>query len=608
VVRVRGDRLATALRAVAVASGGMIALVMAFADGGLRDFLRGQAAFLAIQEQDGWFSEIQRYGFLLADIPMGNFAKRSAILVCLVALVWFAVLVTAARVRRVAVPTALWMAGASTALAFAALWLTPSKWSHHFGALAGVGPVFLALLLVCAVPLTRQVLGESRLPVGIVAAAAGSFLVMILLAWRGPNDWAYAWLEGVHHAPFPPAISRLQLSSPVLWVTLFALAAVLLAAPVARRAVGGIRLAALGAVPVVIAASLIGTTVYTVGTFVDAAVKDTPRESIWAQGWADPTGKTCGAAGVVRVYDPGSATPLAAASPAPVVGTATQPPPAPTGRAAAPPAPTAENPAFAENFVTDGYYMGDRPQGSGATQLWGSLLGHDGKALELNLGSMSTGWYTVPAPTPDTAVTVLAAGTLEDGNVLKAVYGRHDGAAVTPAGEQELTDTAHNPAWRTFVLAPPPGADVVRLAAEDRSGALHGWLAFTAPAESHARVLADYVPAGAPVALGWQLAFGYPCLHQPRMINGVTQTPDFAVLYGDGEGLDGLGDGAWVPFRGGAFAQVPRTLSTQQLAVAPGVDPHIEVYAFATPLAPDAYTLTTTQRVTPGATTSTAAG
>jgi hypothetical protein len=610
VVRVPGERLATALRAFAVASGGMIALVMAFADGGLRDFLRGQAAFLAIQNQDGWFSEIQRYNFLLSDIPMGNFAKRSAILVCLVALVWFAVLAMACRMRKVTMPTPLWLAGSTTALAFASLWLTPSKWSHHFGALAGVGPAFLALMLLCAVPLTRRVLGGNRLPIGIAAAAAVSFLVMILLAWRGPNDWAYAWLEGVHHAPFPPAISKVQLSSPVLWVALFALAAVLAAAPVGR-VVGGNRIAVLTAVPVIIVASLAATTAYTVGTFVDAAVRDAPPESIWASGWADPTGATCGAGGVVRVYDPSTAVPLAEASPAPVTGTATRPAPTPAaptgGRApAAPPGPTPANPAFAENFVTDGYYAGNRPQGPGAARVWGSLLGRDGRALELNTGRMSTGWYTLPAATPDAAVTVLGAGTLSDGDTLQAVYARRDG---TPVGEPEdLTDTAHDPSWRTFVLAPPPGAEVVRLAAEDNSGELHGWVGFTAPALSQARVLADYVPAGAPVALGWQLAFGYPCLRQPRMVDGITESPEYAVLWGSGEALNGLGDGAWVPFRGGAFAQVTRSQSMQQLAVVPGVDPHIEVYAFATPLARDAYTLTTAQRVTPGANAAVATG
>ena len=102
---------------------------------------------------------------------------------CLVALVWFAVLAVAARTRRVALPTPLWLTGSTTALAFAALWLTPSKWTHHFGALAGVGSAFLALFLVLAVPITRSVLDSHRLPVGVVAAAGVSFVVAIALGW-----------------------------------------------------------------------------------------------------------------------------------------------------------------------------------------------------------------------------------------------------------------------------------------------------------------------------------------------------------------------------------------------------------------------------------------
>ena len=175
-VAVPGDPAATALRALAVASGGMVAPLLAFVDGGLRDFLRGQAIFLSIQAQESWTTEIQRYAFLLGQIPMGNYAKRAAVLLCLLSLVWFGVLAAAARMRRVQLPVALWLSGSTTALAFAALWLTPSKWTHHFGALAGVGSAFLALFLALAVPTVRSVLGMWRLPYGLVAAAAGSYV------------------------------------------------------------------------------------------------------------------------------------------------------------------------------------------------------------------------------------------------------------------------------------------------------------------------------------------------------------------------------------------------------------------------------------------------
>ena len=160
-VAVPGDRAATTLRALAVASGGMVAPLLAFVDGGLRDFLRGQAIFLSIQAQESWTTEIQRYSFLLTQIPMGNYAKRAAVLLCLVA----------PRVVRACSPRRpgcggcrcrrrCGSSGSTTALAFAALWLTPSKWTHHFGALAGVGSAFLALFLALAVPTVRSVLGD----------------------------------------------------------------------------------------------------------------------------------------------------------------------------------------------------------------------------------------------------------------------------------------------------------------------------------------------------------------------------------------------------------------------------------------------------------------
>lgn len=576
VVHVVGDRLGTTVRALAVASGGMIAPVMAFADGALRDFLRGQTLFLSIQAQEGWASEIQRYSFLLSQIPMGNFAKRSAVLACLVALAWFAVLAVAARSQRIVLPTPLWYAASTTALAFASLWLTPSKWSHHFGALAGVGPAFLALFLVMAVPLTRRLLRGAALPVGVLTAAAGSFVVAIALAWYGPNQWPYAWLEGVRTPDLPPSVRNVELGSPLLWT--FVVLAVGAALVVAGRRRGSVtpRLDALLAVPVVVVVSLTGTTVYTVGAFGAAAVAGTPPESVWAQGLADPTGAECGAAGVVQVLDPSTASPL---NPAPGLPA----PAAPTG------------------FVPNGgFSAGDQPQGTGTEQVWGSLVARGDHDAERNAGEMSTPWFSLPDDlAAGAATTVLAAGTVSGGNTLTAVYGLRSGDEVLSAGTQALTDTARDPAWRTFVLEPPPSADVVRLDAVDASGALNGWVAFTAPAVQRPVELAEYLPADAPVALAWPLAFAYPCQRQPTIVDGITEAPEYAVLWGD-EALSGFRDGTWQPFRGGAFAQVPRTQSVQQLAVVDGVDPFIQVYAFDTDLAPAAYTLTETQKVVSG--------
>jgi cell wall arabinan synthesis protein/EmbC-like arabinotransferase in arabinogalactan biosynthesis/arabinosyltransferase-like concanavalin domain-containing protein len=582
VVRVRGDPALSLVRGAVVVAGGVTALLAAFADGALRDYLRGETIFLAIQDQESWTTEIKRYTFLLSDVAMGNFAKRSAILVCIVALVWFAVLVVAARVRRVTVPAPLLFAGTAIALSFAALWFTPSKWTHHFGALAGVGSAFLALFLVMAIPLLRAVLHDAPLPIGVAVAVGCSAVMAIALAWRGPNLWPYAYLTGLWGSGVAPTVMGVPLGSVAVWL---AVSAVTLGGfAVAGRVLHthDVYLNLLRAVPAVVVASLLGTATYTVAMFATAAREGVPEASIWARSLADPTGAQCGAAGVIRVLDPGTARPLSRVD-----------------AAAAAPAPA----GFVEGA---GFAPGEPPVTR--AQVWGSLVARDGRTAESTRGQLATAWYRLPGPQPDgAAVTVLGAGTLGDGNALTAIYGTPAGGGVTELGRQQLTDAARNPAWRTMILRPPAGADMVRLAAVDGTAFTHGWLAFSAPEIQRPITLSAYIPRAAPVAVNWQIAFDYPCLRQPRAVDGITEPAAYAVVWGD-RSLSGLSDGIWTPDRGGLFGQIPRSQSVQQLATVDGTDPTVQVYAFGSPLARDAYTVTTTTRIQDGAVTESGSG
>ncbi len=571
VVRVPGDRWATATRWAAVVSGAATAPLLGFADGALRDFRRGQAAFLSVLPQGGWTGEIERYVFLLDRIPMGNFAKRAAVLACLLALVWFTLLAVAARARRVAVPTTLWLAASATALSLLALWATPSKWTHHFGALAGVGPVFLALALVAAVPLVRAV--APRPPTGLLLAVTASFAVVLALAWQGPNTWAYAWLEGVRTPYEPPSVRNVGLGHPLLWAA--AMGAVAVAAAVRARRGGplDVRAHVVAAVPVVVVASLAATSAYAVGVFGLAAVQGVPPESVWARTLADPTGRGCGAAGVIRVLDPATARPLtpAVGLPVPAVG-----------------------PGFVEGA---GFPADSRPQGPAADRVWGSFVSTGGRPAEEAVGEIATPSFVLPDPSDGTHLTVLAAGTLAEGASLTAVYADAAGRA---EGTEVLADGARSPHWRTLRLDPPPGAATVRLEAVDDAGGADGWLAFTAPATAREVVLRDLLPADAPVALGWQLGFGYPCQRQPAVVNGITEPPEFAVLRAAAP-LGGLGDITWQPGRGAVFGQVTRTQSVLALATVGPVDPYVQVYVLDTALDRDAYTVTTRTRTVGGA-------
>ena len=220
-VAVPGDRSATAVRALAVASGGMVAPLLAFVDGGAAR-LPPRPGDLPVDPGPGELDhgDPALRASCSATVPMGNYAKRAAVLLCLVALVWFG----AARRRGpdaagAAADGAVARRGRPTALAFAALWLTPSKWTHHFGALAGVGSAFLALFLALAVPTVRSVLG-----IGAAALRGGRRggrrRTSSRSRWAGTARTCgptRGW-TACAGPRFPPAISHVVLDSPLLWL------------------------------------------------------------------------------------------------------------------------------------------------------------------------------------------------------------------------------------------------------------------------------------------------------------------------------------------------------------------------------------------------------
>lgn len=570
VVRTDADGWTSAARALAVLSGLATAPLLGFGDGALRDVLRTELLVGSVRTLEGWADEGQRYAFLLDAIPMGNYARRAAVLATLLALLACAVLAVAAAVRRLALPVTLRLAAASTAVSLVALAVTPSKWTHHFGGLAGVGAVLLAGTLLLAVPIARLLV--ARPPRWLVAVSAAAAAATLGLAWHGPNAWSYAWLAGMASAYVPPQIAGITLGDPLVWlVATVAVAALLVGlGRMGPVRVGPVRLgpaeqrrrdprwAGLAAVSAVVAASLATSVAFAVTTFAAGR----PSDSLSARTAADPTG--CGLADAVRVLDPFAATPLAAGA----------------GEMAT------------DAFVPAGFVPGYGPQGV-AGEVWGSFVARDGRSPDDAVGRISTRWFTLPAAG---SVIVTAAGSLGEGNSLTAVYGA--GGTALP-GTQSLVDTARSPAWRTFVLLPPPGADSVRIDAVDDATGVNGWLAFTTPAAAPVVTVQDLVPAGEPVAIGWQLAFGFPCQRPPTLADGITEPPRFAVLRGSGPlgGLYGVGfDSA----EGGAFAHVRHTGPVLRLAtVGPG-DPYVHVYAFGPELAGDGYVLSTTEREQPG--------
>ncbi|NEK57984.1 hypothetical protein GCU56_08880 [Geodermatophilus sabuli] len=583
-VRAARSPLDALTRTALVLAPGALAAAAAFADGTLNDFLRGQEIFLSVQEQDSWDDEWMRYSFLLNQIPMGNYAKRTAVLLALVALVWFLVAGVAIRSRGVRLPVPLVLPAASLALALLLLWFTPSKWTHHFGALSGLGPAFLAAFLVAVPWLVGQATGGRRPSRAVPVLALGSAVVVFALVFRGPNSWPYSWLPGMPHPFVAPFFSVVSFGSPLLWLAVVG-ASVGAVALLRRRTGRSGSPSWAGAVPLAVLVFLLTSVLHLVGSFSLAAARTVDSWSPWADALTDPLAEECGAAGAMEVLDVGAARPIDPEQDGP-------------------------DPAEGAAFVRDGgwFPVSPPPGGSGqgaAAHVWGSL---SQPGTEDATGATQTAWFPVPDTGPDAGLAVLAAGQLAEGNELRAEYGVREGDGPPEVvGTQDLADTLDSPAWRTFVLDPAgadaSGADLVRLVAEDRSGGPGGWLAFTGPSVVPAVTLADLVPDDAPVATAWQIAFSFPCLRQPVVRHGITEPSEYGVVWRGGPVGNGLEDNTWQDLRGGLFAPVRRTSSVTELPASfpsqPGVA-DIQVFRFGVPYPVGAYDLAPARVQQPG--------
>jgi arabinosyltransferase C len=551
-------------RVAAVLAPGAFAAFLSFTDGSIRDFIHGQELFLRVQEQEGWYSEYLRYQFLFQPDPMGNFAKRAAVVVCLVAVIWFVVLMAAARFRRVAVPSRLALAGWSTVAMFLLLWLTPSKWTHHFGALSGIGSVFLALFLVGFVPLVRQLTRSEKLPGPAVAAGVFSVLLAVALAGHGPNSWPYNWMFGMPHAAIPPGIWKFHFDSLALWALGFGVLAYLVSRWARRYKPDWRRYAVLMAIPVLVLVFFAVDVLYLLGSFGVATLRTWNTFSPSASAVRDPGAKDCVAGGAIDVLDESAGRPLATVSGAPVPG----------------------------GFARNGWFPVSPPPG--AQQGWGT--GADPVAT----GKLITGWYELPAADPGAAVAVLAAGRLSTGNTLTVEYGRRGPTGVATLETVDVSDKTDSQGWRSIVLdtGRPAGADAIRLVAVDAGIDEDGWLSITEPAQQRFVPMEKYIPAGSAVAVSWQFAFLFPCERQPRYADGVVEPASYAVQWTDAPyGM--LGENTWLPRRGGIFGQIPRTQSMTKLTARfrdfPA-QPWMQVYRFVPNHPVGKYTLTTSEQ------------
>ncbi len=561
--------LATAVaRTVAVGSAAAIALVLAFGDGTLADMLTGSKRFALVEGPLTWLDEWRRYGLLLADIPMGSYARRSVVLVGLVLLVWFIVFAFwSRRVAPYANPVPLSLIGWSFGFSFVLMWITTSKWTHHFGSLASLGPLFIVVMVVVVPRLIRAQIGEAgRLPVWFAPAVLVSFLPPMILSIRGVDQWAYEWGEFISR-PDKPEIAGISLGNYFLW-GLGAVALIVLGCLWARRKDGSATgPSALASATALVSVFFLATGGYMFGTFISLALPSHPGFTTGKATVRDPWGTECLPDKAVRLWDAAAGVPLTAVS---------------------------------DDFDSSGFAPsgpGDelRPAAAADLPTWTTQNAEEG------IGQLTSGWYAVPPLTSEQQVGVITNGDFMTGSVgtLSVELRNDDGETET----LPVVGDGIRTGWSTMILPIPDAlAEAsgleLRLVVSDLSAVPGKHVTVSAPTVVDPITLDQVAPKGAPTAVGWTQSFWFPCDRPMTIARGVIEPPVFATTFGP-NGIDNI----WVPQRGGSLVGVSRlaTVNTPSLGLGDSVSYYrMRVHLFDYPVAEDAYDLTQTWVTTPG--------
>ncbi|RRO15152.1 arabinosyltransferase [Saccharopolyspora rhizosphaerae] len=560
-------------RVALLASLGSVGLVAMFADSswnGVRGATRVHDEF---GPSLGWYQEIDRYEKLLSTGAWGSAGKRLVVFLVVTAVLISAACAIRRLHRAINLPDLPVLLGSVVAV-LAALWLTPSKWTHHFGALIGLGP---ALVAVTAVLLLRvgELAGaerEARL-LGVFGTVAAS--VAAGLAFMGPNAWpwqsdlAMPWSD-------TPVRPDLPLDSPGFWLLvglvagLVVLVGLLVRTRLRSRPLGGLMWTI--APTSVLTGSALAMALVLLGSFLAAPETMGDRFSVARMNRLSHEASTCGLEDEVQAM--------------PIAETLQPIDPDDTGElegftaGGAPPQEPdlrLENPGeplqLPETEDPDDPRADEPVARSASDHAWTS---QDGGPQ--NTGTLITPWFVLPRVDARQLLSWWVAGRPEQGNELvvefaagRRVLGRAELRDAPPA-DLPYDDPRHGrdedwrdfTSWRNLTLEPrdvPAGADRVRVLAEDRSTDRQGWLSVSGPVVRDVVGLRQALDAQGPVLIDWPMTFVFPCRNDyPQVGHGVAASPRMLVTPPGGEGSM-----ATDPNLGGVFAGMPMLSQRMEL-------------------------------------------
>ena len=541
--------------------------------------LAGALTALRVHDEVGpnlsWWQEAQRYAALTVGVDPNQRAYSRQVVVLLTLVVLVGVTAALLRTTRTRGPRVAWVVPVAAALTgFAVLAFSPTKWSHHFGALAGVGTL-LAVTGAVALVRRRPTRWASLALWAAVVAVAGA-------AFHGPDAQVEYSAYGVE-----PELPEL-LGQPLLWAALSGL----LALPVllhrrrrARRGAGdgtGARAEdGAGEGPVrdawpelpvaALAVVLAGSVLAQVASVAVAARQLRGSWSVAADAWPALTGDSCGfpdaavaltGQEALRVLPgaPGAAAPAAPAADAGQV--ADLPGTVPAGAGAFSGVPGAE-------VVTPWVALGER---SAEDTLAFDVLGAPA-AVTVEFADAAGAPLPVPAVLPPgDGWRRVGFGPVADAPA--AAVAARVRLRTDAAQEADETDGA----VATATAAVPAVTGLYRRTGEPVS---------------------EVVPPGSTVLLDWPIGLHFPCYVPPVVGGGVVQPVEWFVRSATFEGTPPLTfiDG------GGAYSTLPEVATlTPYRGFLPGARYREwgDLVRVEYPLPPGRYDVAAGERTVPG--------
>ena len=499
------------------------ALLLAFSDQTLAAVWEAAKVRTLVGEVLPWYQESERYTRLLTPGRIdGGLQFRVPVLLTLLGLAGIAWSLMQHRVAGLARgPVA--RASMTVLLSLAAMTLTPTKLTYHFGALAGVG----AAVLVAAIHTwSCRAVAPAAVAVGTAALAFTGGLAL-----AGSNQWWYVSNYGITWGTIAPQLGGLQAATVVLVGGL--LLAGVSGAAACWVSAGGRVTPVLRHLPrpgVLTLALVIATVALQLGSVARAAFRERSSYTLAGDSTSVLSGSSCGLADHLRVETDPRAGLLTASR----VGAA----------------------------KLDGFRaVADGPELAGV-----ALPGWVANSVADSLRAV-TPWYRLDGAV-DPVVVVTISGELAAGSSLVAQFGSADG---TPRADVPLRDPPGAPAARDIRIAVPDTANkLIRLTvtAANRTGTSP--LAFSQPRVPRTQPMSSVLSPGTQAVVDWPVAFLYPCLRIAGTPDGTAAVTGWRV---SGPSFEDFGDISVACRTGGPFVTARVLVRVHRLPVYLDGDP-----------------------------------